>query len=44
MPAALATLGPDLLRLALWLVALAALFVPLERRWALHARKTLRRG
>ena len=44
MPAALAYLGPDLLRLAVWLVALAAIFVPLERRWALHARKALRRG
>lgn len=34
----------DILRLALWLAVLAALFVPLERAFAVHPRDLLRRG
>src|SRR5947209_10770355 len=32
----------DVLRLCAWLVLLAALFVPLERKWALHPQKIFR--
>src|SRR3954447_11150073 len=44
-------LGPHLnaallsiLRLSLWLLILAAIFVPLERLFAVHPRKILRKG
>ena len=34
----------DVLRLCVWLALLAAIFVPLERRWALHSQKLLRKA
>ena len=38
------TLLVDILRLSLWLAILVAVFVPLERLFAVHSRKALRRG
>src|SRR5438105_2344988 len=32
----------DILRLSLWLVVLSAVFIPLERLWALHPAKVFR--
>jgi sterol desaturase/sphingolipid hydroxylase (fatty acid hydroxylase superfamily) len=37
-------LGLDVLRLCLWLGLLMAIFVPLERRWALHQKRVFRRA
>lgn len=40
----LSAIPRDLLRMALWLVLLAAIFVPLERIFALHRQKVLRKS
>ncbi|MGI4953657.1 MAG: sterol desaturase family protein [Janthinobacterium lividum] len=42
--AALMSFGVDVLRLGLWLVLLAAIFVPLERLFALHPSKVFRKA
>src|SRR5208282_3659382 len=34
----------DIARLSLWLLLLSALFIPLERLWALHPQKVFRRA
>lgn len=34
----------DTFRLGVWLVLLVVVFVPLERLWARHPQKVLRRG
>lgn len=44
MLASLQTLATDLLRLSLWLVLLALVFVPLERLWAAHKQPLRRAG
>jgi len=44
MPTALHSVFMDLLRLTAWLVLLAAIFVPIERLFALRPRKLLRAG
>ena len=43
-PQYLTAFALEVLRLCAWLVLLAAVFVPLERIWALHPRKLLRKG
>ena len=43
LPQPLATLPIDLFRLFLWLLALSAIFVPLERLFALHRQHIFRR-
>jgi sterol desaturase/sphingolipid hydroxylase (fatty acid hydroxylase superfamily) len=40
----MSTLGLDVLRLGIWLVLLLAVFVPLERLWPLHSRRTVRKA
>jgi hypothetical protein len=37
-------LALDLLRLCIWLALLLAVFAPIERRWALHRQKLLRKA
>jgi sterol desaturase/sphingolipid hydroxylase (fatty acid hydroxylase superfamily) len=44
IPTSLPELAMQVLRLAIWLALLAAIFVPLERFCALHPRPFLRRG
>ena len=44
LPAGLVSFAGDVLRLCLWLALLTAVFVPLERLFALHPARILRRG